>query len=110
MWTPCKTKKECKAKVVELLKTNDRAVIRGLQALLKRQTSTEVNSLITTDSNGVGFSAFDAEILTSFALFSKRTGFLTEKQMSIARARITKYAGQLAEIAGQREEQNVEPA
>lgn len=90
-----------------LLIKNDEAVGRALVALLKRQTASEQNNHRTTDANGVGFNAFDADIFTSMAQFYKAKGFLTANQLAFLRSgtekrpapRINKYAGQLAAIA-----------
>lgn len=98
-WTP----EDVKA----LLLKSDKAVGRALLALLERQTFDEQQSHDTKHANGRGFSAFDAPILTDMALFYRRTGFLTPKQLAWLRSgtakrpqpRIAKYAGQLAEIA-----------
>lgn len=43
-----------------ILSTNDRAVERAIIVLVSRQTSTEVGQGATTESNGRGFSAFNA--------------------------------------------------
>lgn len=93
--------------IKQLLATSNAAVERGLVVLLSRQTSDEVASQNTKHRNGRGFSAFDAEILTSFATQIERKlargvklgECLSEKQMVIARKRVPSYAGQLAEEA-----------
>lgn len=99
IWTP--------ERVKDLLATNDKAVGRALIALLQRQTRQEQDTATTTESNGRGFGAFDAEIMTSMAMFYQRTKFLTPNQLRWLRdcpgkqktTRIGKYAGQLAAIA-----------
>lgn len=93
--------------IKQLLATSNAAVERALVVLLSRQTSDEVASQNTKHRNGRGFSAFDAEILTSFATQIERKlargmklgECLSEKQMAIARKRVPSYAGQLAEEA-----------
>lgn len=102
MWTPAKTKAERKAQIKDLLLTNDMAVQRGVVAIYKRQTESEKAILATTDANGVGFSAFDAEIMSSFAERLLKGWGLTDKQMKWARKIIVKYAGQLMAIADSR--------
>ena len=88
-----------KTKIQTLLETNDRAVHRATVALYKRQTSAEQAEGQTREHNGRGYSAFDAEIMSSFAvqLIAGRT--LSQKQMEIARKKLKKYAGQLLEVA-----------
>lgn len=104
MWTPCKTKKERKEKVKALLQSSDKAVCRGLLRIYERQTASEQRADTTTDANGVGFSAFDAEILSSFAKQLLQGKTLSPRQMELARKKVVRYAGQLAEIAEQTEE------
>ena len=105
MWETCKTKKERKEKVKQLLATNDKAVYRAVVAIYRRQTDYEQVCDSTQETNGVGFSAFDAEILSSFAKQLLDGKGLSYKQMEIARKRIAKYSGQLASIAEEREAQ-----
>lgn len=97
--------------ITALLTRNDavgmHAIGRALVALYERQTEDEQASHTTTDANGVGFSAFDAEIMTSLAEFYADRGYLTEKQVAMMRKpvgktkkpRIARYARQLANIA-----------
>lgn len=95
-----------KAEIIELLKTNDKAVARALVALNERQTATEQSAESTINDNGVGFTPADARMGTSMAQFYTRYGRLSEKQLAYWRKpnrrgvpRICKYAGQLLEIA-----------
>lgn len=89
----------------EKLETNDVWLYRGILAIYDRQTQDEKRINDTVDRNGVGFNAFDADIMSSFAkvLMEKRDlGYplsLSVKQKSIARRVMKKYAGQLARIA-----------
>jgi hypothetical protein len=93
-------------KVVAALSRTDKAaeafIGRAVYALFERQTREEQNADMTVHQNGVGFSGCDAEILSSFAKFWKKTGFLTPKQSAIARKKLGKYRKQLAEIALER--------
>jgi hypothetical protein len=50
-----------------ILNTNDRAVERAIIILVSRQTADEVGQGRTTESNGRGFSAFNAETGTYLA-------------------------------------------
>ena len=98
-----------KAEIVEMLKTNDRAVARALVVLNERQTQTEKSCEATINDNGVGFTPADARMGTSMAQFYTKFGRLSEKQLAYWRKpnvrgvpRICKYAGQLLEIAQQK--------
>ena len=92
--------------IVELLKTNDKAVIRALIVINQRQTEEEKNCEGTINLNGQGFTPADAFMGTRTAEFAEKRGYLTEKQLNYWRKpnvkgtpRICKYAGQLLEIA-----------
>ncbi len=96
-----------KETITRLLLKNDEAVGRALLAILKRQTFDEQQAHDTKYVNGVGFSAFDANIMTSMAEQWRDKQFLSPKQLTFLRAcpgkqkvaRICKYAGQLLDIA-----------
>ena len=83
----------------ELLRTNDRAVVRAIWVLYERQTPTERASRETIDANGEGFNAYDANFLTSLARQADERGTLSPKQIAAGRRAVMKYAGQLANIA-----------
>lgn len=89
------TIEEIKAK----LAVNDIWVCRAVKAIYDCQTLTEQTMGETKENNGIGFNGVDANILSSFAQFYIKTGFLTPKQIAIARRKIGKYAGQLLKIA-----------
>ncbi len=101
-------------KVVAVLARTDKAatefVGRAVYALFERQTRDEQALDATMLHNGVGFSGCDAEILSSFAKFWKKTGFLTPKQLVIARKKLPKYRKQLAEIAEEKRAEKAAPA
>lgn len=97
MWT--------KEQVRNILLTNDDQLAKAVVLLYRRQTADEQRVGETRHRNGVGFNGTDAQILSSFAKFYMRTGFLTPKQLFIARKKMPKYAGQLADIANERREE-----
>lgn len=74
-------------------------VHRAMVALYKCQTEDEQMSDTTKHRNGMGFTAFDAKILSSFARQIDRGRPLTGKQLAIASKKVTKYAKQLHRIA-----------
>lgn len=90
-----------------LLLRNDKAVWKGLLAIYQRQTADEQLQNETCHNNGIGFNGVDAGILSSFAqqvntydpLVSKYKTPLSKKQIDLARKKMIKYSGQLAEIA-----------
>lgn len=85
--------------LVALLQTNDKAVCRALQVLYASQTAAEQCHHHTSEENGVGFSKVDSEILSSFAEFYAARGYLTPRQMELARKRVKKYWMQLLRAA-----------
>lgn len=96
-----------KESIVQLLKTNDKAVARALVVLTARQTSDEQAMEGTKYANGRGFRPCHARMGTSMAKFFERNGYLTPKQLAYWRVydrsgtmRICVYAGQLLEEAG----------
>ena len=95
-----------KESIVQLLKTNDKAVARALVVLTARQTADEQAIEGTKYANGRGFRPCHARMGTSMAKFFERNGYLTPKQIAYWRAhdktgamRIGIYAGQLLEEA-----------
>jgi hypothetical protein len=85
--------------IVEKLIASDRWLYRGLLAIFDYQTQDEQASESTNKNNGVGFNGVDAPILSSFSKQLKARGFLTPKQLAVARKAMVKYAGQLLGIA-----------
>lgn len=79
--------------------TRDDQLYKALLRLYERQTEDERTVRATNHQNGIGFNGIDAPILSSFAEFLKKTGFLTPKQKQICRRKIVKYNRQLVEIA-----------
>jgi hypothetical protein len=88
-----------KERVYTLLDQSDAAVVRALQQIYSRQTESERCSLATVASNGVGFNAHDAKILSDIA---RRLPYynnkMTPRQMTMVRRMIKKYWRQLLDI------------
>lgn len=96
-----------RAAMLDLLDRSNVAVERALLVLYARQTEDERAAGATTEHNGRGFGAVDAELLTSYAqqveTGRKQEGQkLTDRQMVYARKGVKKYVGQLVEVANQR--------
>ena len=85
--------------IKQLVQTNDKVLYGALKKLYELQTESEKQQKETTESNGVGFSAYDAEFMTSVAEFLIKNGFLSEKQKMYVRKKIVKYSKQLTKIA-----------
>ena len=91
-----------KVRIISLIETCDRMILyRMLRALYNRQTWLEQAAQVTNAHNGVGFTAFDAELLSGVAEQASKYKTLTEGQAAVVRRRLKKYARQLAEIANE---------
>lgn len=85
--------------IKNLVQTNDKVLYGALKKLYSKQTEEEQIAEANRTVNGIGFNGIDAPILTSFAKFFLRTGFLTNKQKVIARKKLVKYTKQLTRLA-----------
>lgn len=72
--------------------------VRGLMLVYEQQTRDEQQSEETREWNKVGFSAFDAEILTSFAKRWQESRKLSPKQVALLRKKIPRYARQIEKL------------
>lgn len=115
--TTLDTKIQTPETIKELLSNSNAAVERALVVLYERQTADEQASQSTSHQNGMGFGAFDAEILSSFACQvnaklgqhsdylgrARKLGeCLSAKQMELARKKVVRYAKQLALVANEK--------
>lgn len=94
-----------KSDIIELLKTNDKAVARALVVLKNRQTSNEQTAKSTFVDNNEGFRPCHARMGTSMAEFYEKHGYLSERQIAYWRKegkqgmRIAIYWRQLIQAA-----------
>lgn len=91
--------KHTKESIQALLETSDKALVRGLMVIFALQTASEKESHMTREHNGVGFSPFHAEFLSSLAHQVQRGRSLSPKQTAALRKTMRRYAGQLAKVA-----------
>jgi hypothetical protein len=103
------TKAQLTTRIRTMLDNNDFALETAILRIYERQTAAEQETQTTTEHNGMGFTAFDAEFLSSFAeqitlnRYGRTMGSrLSVKQREIARRKMGKYAGQLAKIADEK--------
>lgn len=78
---------------------NTEAIIRGMLRIYQLQTISEQIAKYTTENNGVGFTGFDSEFLTSLAKQFINSGSLTITQFVYVKKSMKKYARQLLKIA-----------
>ena len=89
------TKKDTKEYIKLQLSTKDKWVIQALLKIYEFQTADEVEHEYTYNQNSVGFTGVDGKILTSFAKFYLRKGYLSPAQMTILRKKMPKYWKQI---------------
>jgi hypothetical protein len=95
LWTP--------ARIREKILSSDVMLERSIVKIYEHQTYAEQNAGVTVEHNGVGFTAFDAEFMSSLAtrIRSSRQlegARLSAQQRAIARNKMVKYAKQLSRL------------
>jgi hypothetical protein len=83
----------------ELLDQKPAAVYRGLKVIHSLQTATEQRSWETREHNGVGWSAYDAPLMSDLHQKVLQGIKLTDGQFNMLRNKMKRYAGQLTRIA-----------
>lgn len=97
---PVKAKKVwTENEIVNLLRTNNRAVEKAIVAIYNRQTADEKASHDTKHSNSVGFSGADARFGTYLAKWILKGNHLTGKFLADGRELAVKYRKQLLDEA-----------
>lgn len=104
-----RNKKEAKQRIHEVLATNDRQVGEALRVLLSYQVAGEREAKCAAYVNGMGFNSGDAEFLTSLAEWYVEKGFLSPRQLELARKKLPKYWNQLRLYAEDRASTRDEP-
>ena len=88
--------------ILNILETNDTQLCIACVNIYRLQTRAEQESHTTRDRNNVGFSAYDAKLLSSFAEQYLKYRRLSSRQIEILRKRMKKYRRQLVAIANER--------
>jgi len=88
-----------KEEIKEMLINSQAWLERGVLAIYSFQTFFEQEAEETTEDNGVGFNAFDANYLSYIAKYLQSGRHLSGDHVGRCRKRMVKYARQLAEIA-----------
>ena len=96
---PAPKKVWTKQEIADKIQFSNVWLTKGLLAIYAHQTTDEKSCESTHWANGVGFNGADAEILSSFSKQLLERGFLTPKQVALARKKMMKYVGQLVRIA-----------
>jgi len=90
-----KSKKDQTAVIRTRLSSNVKWAARGVVRIFENQTHDEQNVEETRESNGIGFTGADANILSSFAKQVMKGRTMSAKQNAILLKKMPKYAGQL---------------
>lgn len=78
------------------LSTDDRWALKALQRIYQGQTYEELNEESTKELNNLGFTGFDAPILTSiYKSYLEHHNRLTPRQLQTVKNMMKKYAGQI---------------
>lgn len=77
------------------LKNDYKWCLQALKRIYEGQTEEQLESEQTVEYNKVGFSSFDAKILSSIYLFYLQNGYLSSKQKNICFERMPKYSRQI---------------
>lgn len=98
-WETFTNQKQWKEYIQNLIKTNNKALIKSIQIIYKLQEDDEQYKGETVNSNGVGFSRIDAEYFTLLVQKIKYQGTISPKDVAIARNKMVKYWKQLMYVA-----------
>lgn len=91
-----KTKKDKHEVVKNAIERDRGTAVWALLRIFSFQTMSEQECEVTTVKNNVGFSAFDAELLSSFAKQWEKKKRLSEKQFILLQKKIARYARQIS--------------
>jgi len=91
----------------QLIATSDKAVLRALVAIYKRQTAAEKSQYTTVEKNGIGFNAADASSCSRYAKICMTQGWLPQPDIETLRPVMMKYSRQLLQIAVENELNNL---
>ena len=93
------TQKQWKNYLKELIKNNDRAVIRGVIQIYNRQTFDEQIEQESNVINGIGFNKNDAPFMSAVAIAFISGKEVDKKTFEIARNKLIHYWRQLMQIS-----------
>lgn len=98
-WKYFTNQKQWEAYLKDLLKTNDKALLKSIVLIYDNQTPEEKNKGESIDDNCVGFSKIDAKEMGDIARKIKANKKLTKGELAKARNKMPKYWKQLMIIS-----------
>lgn len=105
-WKYFTSQKQWEAFLKDLLKTNDKALIKAIVLIYDNQTPEEKNKGESIDDNCVGFSKIDAKEMGDIARKIKANKVLTKGELAKSRNKMQKYWKQLMIISKKQAEAN----
>lgn len=104
-WQYFTTQKQWEAYLKDLLKTNDKALLRAIVLIYDNQTDEEKYKGESVEDNNVGFTKWDAKEMGDIARKLKRGEPLTTGELAKSRNKMQKYWKQLMHISKRQQEQ-----
>ena len=98
-WEYFTNQKQWEAYLKDLLKTNDKALLKSIVLIYDNQTLEEKNKGESIDDNCVGFSKIDAKEMGDIARKIKANKELTKEELAKSRNKMQKYWKQLMIIS-----------
>ena len=103
-WEYFTSQKQWEAYLKDLLKTNDKALLRAIVLIYDNQTDEEKNKGESIENNHIGFSKIDAKEMGDIARKIKAGKALTKGELAKSRNKMQKYWRQLMIISKERAE------
>lgn len=108
IWETFTSDKQWQDYLQALVRDNDYALRKAVVLIYNRQTEVERSRFESTEDNGIGFTKWDAKVLTNIAKKITVDLPLTSEELSIARNKMPKYWRQLMEISKAQMEKHTE--
>ena len=103
-WEYFTSQKQWEAYLKDLLKTNDKALLRAIVLIYDNQTFEEKDKGESIENNSIGFSKIDAKEMSDIARKIKAGKALTKEELAKSRNKMQKYWKQLMIISKERAE------
>ena len=103
-WEYFTSQKQWEAYLKDLLKTNDKALLRAIVLIYNNQTDEEKNKGESIEDNRIGFSKIDAKEMGDIAKKIKAGKALTKGELAKSRNKMQKYWRQLMIISKEQAE------
>lgn len=116
-WEYFTSNKQWERYIKDLLKNDDKALLRAIVIIYDNQTEEEKRKRLSISENKIGFSKIDVEVMSKIANKIKDGKLLTEGELEMSRNKMTKYWKQLmvysknrAELKNMKVQKEAKPA